>query len=121
VTLKRFASEKRHNKHRDFTISEGKVCLLIAEADKAFRSIKKQIASGDPDLFVYNESAGDWFFVEIKENDQVTDNQRILFPLIQKFLCPVFVARVIGKCDQRSCGRGETPLPPDVSRRKEMV
>ena len=76
---------------------EAKVRLLIAEADEAFRSIGKKIASGDPDLFVYNESAGDWFFVEIKENDQVTDNQRILFPLIQKFLCPVFIARVSAK------------------------
>jgi hypothetical protein len=66
--------------------SEDKVRLLIAEADKAFRSIGKKIAAGDPDLFVYNESTGDWLFVEIKENDQVTDNQRILFPLIQKFL-----------------------------------
>ena len=94
MTLKRFASEKRHNKHRDFTISEGKVCLLIAEADKAFRSIKKQIASGDPDLFVYNESTGDRFFVEVKENDQITDNQKVLFPLIQKFLCLVYIARV---------------------------
>ena len=75
--------------------SERKVRLLITEADKAFRSIGKKIASGDPDLFVYNEITGDWFFVEIKENDQVTDNQRILFPIIQEFLCPVFVARVI--------------------------
>ncbi len=77
--------------------SEGKVRLLIAEAEKAFRSIGKKIASGDPDLFVYNENTGDCFFVEIKENDHVTDNQRILFPLIQKLLCPVFVARVIGE------------------------
>ena len=77
--------------------SEPQVRLLIAESERIFPSVGKKIASGDPDLFVYNESAGDWFFVEIKENDQVTDNQRILFPLIQKFLCPVFVARVIGK------------------------
>jgi len=76
---------------------EAQVRLLIAEADKAFRSVGKKIASGDPDLFVYNESTGDRFFVEVKENDQVTDNQRILFPLIKTFLCPVFVARVIGK------------------------
>ena len=48
--------------------SEDKVRLLIAEADKAFRSIGKKIASGDPDLFVYNESRGDQFFVEIMEN-----------------------------------------------------
>ena len=33
---------------------EAKVRLLIAEADEAFRSIGKKIASGDPDLFVYN-------------------------------------------------------------------
>jgi hypothetical protein len=76
---------------------EAQVRLLIAEADKAFRSIGKEIASGDPDLFVYNEKTGDHFFVEVKENDDITDNQRILFPLIKKFLCPVFIARVIGK------------------------
>jgi len=31
----------------------------------------------------------------VKENDQIIDNQKILFPLVQKFLCPVFIARVI--------------------------
>lgn len=36
-----------------------KVRLLIAEADRAFRSIGKKITSGDPDLFVYNENMGD--------------------------------------------------------------
>ena len=76
---------------------EPKVRLLVAEAEKAFRSIGKSVASGDPDLFVYNESTEDWFFVEVKENDWVTDNQRILFPLIQKLLCPVFIARVSAK------------------------
>ena len=74
---------------------EAKVRLLIAEADEVFRSIGKKIASGDPDLFVYNEHTGDRFFVEMKENDQITDNQKILFPLVQEFLCPVFIARVI--------------------------
>jgi hypothetical protein len=76
---------------------EGKVRLLIAEADKVFRSIGKKITSGDPDLFIYNESTGDRFFVEVKENDQVTDNQKVLFPLIEKHLCPVFIVRVIAK------------------------
>ncbi len=76
---------------------EGKVRLLIAEADKAFRSIGKRIASGDQGLFVYNENTGDHFLVEVKENDHITDNQRILFPIIQKFLCPVFIARITGK------------------------
>jgi len=77
--------------------TERKVRLLIAEADKAFRSIGKKITSGDPDLFVYNENRQDWFFVEVKEKDDITHNQRILFPLIEKFLCPVFVARVVEK------------------------
>jgi hypothetical protein len=77
--------------------SEPKVRLLIAEAESIFRFIGKKIASGDPDLFVYNESNGDRFFVEVKENDQITDNQKVLFPLIQKFLCPVFIARVSAK------------------------
>jgi len=75
---------------------DAKVRFLIAEADEAFRSIGKKISSGDPDLFVYNEcSTGDRFFVEVKENDQITDNQKILFPLVQKILCPVFIARVV--------------------------
>jgi hypothetical protein len=76
---------------------EPKVRLLIAEAKNAFRSIGKTVAPGDPDLFVYNESMGDRFFVEVKENDQVTDNQKVLFPLIQEFLYPVFIVRVSGE------------------------
>ena len=76
---------------------EGQVRLLITEADKAFRSIGKKIASGDPDLFIYNEDTRDRFFVEVKGDDHITDNQKILFPLIEKFLCPVFVTRVKGK------------------------
>jgi len=76
---------------------EAKIRLLIDEANKAFRSIGKKIGSGDPDLFVYNESTEERFFVEVKENDQITDNQKTLFPLIQKFLCPVFIARVIAE------------------------
>ena len=76
---------------------ESQVRLLIAEADNVFRLLGKKISAGDPDLFVYNENTQDRFFVEVKENDDVTDNQKILFPLIQKFLCPVFIARVSSK------------------------
>ena len=84
--------------------SEEKVRLLIAEADKAFRSVGKRVASGDPDLFVYNKTTGERFFVELKENDQITNNQKVLFPLIQKFLCPVFIARVI-RSEERRVGK----------------
>ncbi len=73
---------------------EKKVRLLISEADNAFRSSGKTRAAGDPDLFVHNEQSQDYFFVEVKENDQITANQMILFPLIQKHLCPVYIARV---------------------------
>jgi hypothetical protein len=51
---------------------DAKVCLLIAQADEAFRSVGGKFASGDPDLFVYNEYTGDRFFVDVKENDQIT-------------------------------------------------
>lgn len=76
---------------------EPQVRLLIAEADNAFRLLGKRIAAGDPDLFVYKEKNRDRFFVEVKENDDITDNQKILFPLIQRFLCPVYIARVSAK------------------------
>lgn len=74
---------------------ENRVRRLIAEADNAFRSVGKRKAAGDPDLFVYNQEINEYFFVEVKDLDQITDNQRILFPLIQKRLCPVFIARVV--------------------------
>jgi hypothetical protein len=43
------------------------------------------------------ESTEERFFVEVKERNQITDNQKTLFPLIQKCLCPVFIARVIAE------------------------
>ncbi len=73
---------------------EYKVRKLIAEAEATFRSKCKKIAGGDPDLFVYEENNKAGFFVEVKEKDEITDNQRILFPLIEKYLCPVYIARV---------------------------
>jgi hypothetical protein len=76
---------------------EAKVRQFISESDSAFRLAGKKIASGDPDLFVYKESTKECFFVEVKEADQITDNQRILFPLIQRHLCPVFIARVVAE------------------------
>lgn len=73
---------------------ENKIRKLIAEADRIFRSKGKKIAGGDPDLFVYEENNKAGFFVEVKEKDEITENQKILFPLIEKYLCPVHIARV---------------------------
>jgi len=73
---------------------ESKVRSLISIAESEFRSKGKRIASGDPDLFVHNTKKKDYFFVEVKEDDKITKNQMTLFPLIQKHLCPVYVARV---------------------------
>lgn len=73
---------------------ETQVRTLIAESDRAFRSKGKNISSGDPYLFVYNEKIRKYFFIEAKENDQIILNQKVLFPLIQKYLCPLYVARV---------------------------
>jgi hypothetical protein len=94
-----------------YIFGEAQARLLIAEADRAFRSIGKKIASVEADLFVCNESTGDRFFGEVKGDDQITDNQRILFPLIQKILCPVFVARVIGKRPNAPADGAKMPLP----------
>ena len=76
---------------------ERQVRRFIEKAENAFRSAGKRIAAGDPDLFVYNDNAGDKFFVEVKEKDHIAYNQKILFPLIQKYLCPVYIARVRAK------------------------
>jgi hypothetical protein len=73
---------------------ETRVRQCIAEADATFLSYGKKSAAGDPDLFVYkNGSSKDCFFVEVKENDHITPNQHILFPIIEKHLCKVYLAK----------------------------
>lgn len=76
---------------------EKEIRSFIAEVDSTFRLVGKGISSGDPDLFVYNDETKECFFVEVKNTDQITDNQKILFPIIQQHLCPVFIARVKAK------------------------
>ena len=74
---------------------EPRVRKCIAEAEAVFLSYGKKSAAGDPDLFVYRNGAPrDSFFVEVKENDPIQPNQHILFPIIERHLCPVYVARV---------------------------
>ena len=61
---------------------------VLSEADS------KKLTGGDPDMFVYNFNLKKYFFIEVKENDKITSNQTKLFPIIEKYLCPVFVARI---------------------------
>lgn len=76
-----------------------KLCKIFGEEKvqeviyKAEHILNKQ-HGGDPDLFVYSKKKRDAFFVEVKENDKVTENQKKLFPIIEKCLAPVHVARV---------------------------
>lgn len=51
---------------------------------------------GDPDLFVYKRDGQRVrFFVEAKHNDNLTTNQQVVFPLIEKLLgCPVKIVRI---------------------------
>jgi len=77
-----------------------KLCKIFGE-EKIQRLIKESRyilniqPGGDPDLFVYNKKTKETFFVEVKENDKVTENQKKLFPIIEKYLATVYVARVI--------------------------
>jgi hypothetical protein len=74
---------------------EAKVRRCITEADAIFLSYGKRSAAGDPNLFIYQDgSPKDCFFAEVKENDPIQMNQHILFPIIERHLCPVYVARV---------------------------
>jgi len=69
---------------------EKKVKKVVGESKP---SLKVQ-PSGDPDLFVYKRKDKEFFFVEVKENDHLTENQENLFPIIEKYLAPVYVVRV---------------------------
>lgn len=75
---------------------EDRVRKVIEKADRIFSSRGKRISGGDPDLFVFKNERQFWscFFVEVKENDQITKNQKALFPILETYLCPVFIARV---------------------------
>ncbi len=55
------------------------------------------LIGGDPDIFVSKNLLSTSFFIEVKEKDDLTDNQTILFPIIEKYLCPVLLIRVIEK------------------------
>jgi hypothetical protein len=53
------------------------------------------VKQDDPDLFAFRPGApADRFFVEVKHHDQITEKQRVAFPLIEQ-LCPVIVARLV--------------------------
>jgi len=67
---------------------EDKINKVIEEAKKL------KLIGGDPDLFIYKEDNSKFFFAEAKDNDKVTKNQCALFPIIEKYLCPVVVARI---------------------------
>ena len=71
---------------------------LIEELNQECDAIKRRISGnrggGDPDLFVFSKS-GDRFFVEVKDQDELTQKQRATFSKIAQILgCDVLVARV---------------------------
>lgn len=69
-----------------------------AEAAK-LRLIKgRNRGGGDPDLFVYRANGKRVrFFVEVKHEDSLLENQKIVFPLMRMYLCPVRVVRIYPK------------------------
>jgi hypothetical protein len=84
--------------HRKRETNEGFkfLCGIFGE-DKLRHVISnaRPLIGGDPDLFVYKEDCSDCFFVEVKENDKITRNQSILIPIIERYLCPVKIVRVV--------------------------
>lgn len=77
--------------------------IAIVEQEKKKHGLPRH--GGDPDLFVQNpERPNDKFFVEVKAEDlthtrhykdDLNDQQRLVFPLIEKYLkCEVWVAKV---------------------------
>ena len=69
-------------------IYSDKIETVIKEANQ------NNLSGGDPDIFVSKNSLLDSFFVEVKENDGLTDNQIRLFPIIEKYLSPVLLVRI---------------------------
>ena len=67
--------------------------VLQERADQAKIDATGGARGGDPDLFVFRDS--EWFFVEVKDTDQLHAKQLVTFPLIEEVLgCDVRVARL---------------------------
>jgi hypothetical protein len=75
---------------------EPKVRKVIRESERALfaRGMRR---GGDPDLFVFRKDYSESFFVEAKEPpDKLRPNQKIVIPIIMRYLCPVILANIIG-------------------------
>lgn len=73
---------------------EEPVRLLNRAADTAKIRRTGNRAGGDPDLLVFADH--DRFFVEVKWRDRITEKQRAVFPLIEKYLkVPVRIVRIV--------------------------
>lgn len=84
--------------HRQRETNEGFkfICSIFGEGNlRQVISDANPLKGGEPDLFVYMEDLSECFFVEAKEKDQITRNQSILIPIIEKYLCPVKIVRVV--------------------------
>lgn len=70
---------------------------LNALAEEA-RNLKRRHSGsgggGDPDLFVFKPGTRHRFFVEVKYRDKLHCNQHVSFPLIERSLCDVVLARL---------------------------
>ncbi len=74
---------------------------LNEHADVAKRKRTGNRGGGDPDLFAFRpETPADRFFVEVKHHDQITEKQRVTFPLIEQ-LCPIMVATLFPTAQAR--------------------
>jgi hypothetical protein len=66
-----------------------------AEAAKLRTKKSTNRGGGDPDLFVYKDDGNrERFFVEVKHRDSLHENQKIVFRLMRKHLCPVKIVRI---------------------------
>jgi hypothetical protein len=75
-------------------------------ADSAKTAATRNRGGGDPDLFVFRRLSGARYFVEVKDEDRLNENQRRTFPLIKSILgCEVLIARLMP-----SPGAGPTDL-----------
>ena len=87
----------RMKKKRYYDIGHKLITAIFGQenVDKVLYSADSmKLTGGDPDMFVYNFTLKKYFFIEVKEDDKLTSNQKKLFPIIEKYLCPVYVARV---------------------------
>lgn len=88
---------------RDETDGFRIICRIFGEERVKELMTKAPRNGGEPDLFVYfdHDPKNAWFVEAKRKDESLTPSQKQNFPLIERSLCPIVIARIVPSNDPR--------------------